>query len=216
MLHWFLRHTLISRNYLYLLSLLSVSSVLPHPVPPRYVVTEHQAGLPVLFSSFLLIIYFTHGSVNMSLPLTPSLLLPVPSSWRGFSLPTSMRVCLLISLTHSNPDSYIELLLIHQLWLNPFYFFSSSNRLTSKKVPPLLLNSHLERGGEMGVEKVEGQACPHPTQTGCAGSWWAMNEQEPCALGGRGLGSSSSSALTFGILSFECLVMSDSLWPRGL
>ena len=80
MLHWFLRHTLISRNYLYLLSLLSVSSDLPHPVPPLYVVTEHQAGLPVLFSSFLLIIYFTHGSVNMSLPLTPSLLLPVPSS----------------------------------------------------------------------------------------------------------------------------------------
>ena len=80
MLHWFLRHTLISRNYLYLLSLLSVSSVLPHPIPPLYVVTEHQAGLPVLFSSFLLIIYFTHGSVNMSLPLTPSLLLPVPSS----------------------------------------------------------------------------------------------------------------------------------------
>ena len=93
-LHWFLQHTLTSCCYLYLLSLLSFSSVLPHPVPPLSVITEHQAGLPVFHSSFLLIIYFTHGSVNMSLLLTISLLLPVPSSWRGFSLPTSMRVCL--------------------------------------------------------------------------------------------------------------------------
>ena len=93
-LHWFLQHTLTSCRYLYLLSLLSFSSVLPHPVPPLCVIMEHQAGLPVCYISFLLIIYFTHGSVNMSLLLTISLLLPVPSSWRGFSLPTSMRICL--------------------------------------------------------------------------------------------------------------------------
>lgn len=70
MLHWFLRHTLISRNYLYLLSLLSVSSVLPHPIPPLYVVTEHQAGLPVLFSSFLLTVYFTPASVFISISIS--------------------------------------------------------------------------------------------------------------------------------------------------
>ena len=31
-----------------------------------YVVTEHQAGLPVLYSSFPLAIYFTHGSARQS------------------------------------------------------------------------------------------------------------------------------------------------------
>ena len=32
----------------------------PPAIPPLYVITEHQIGLPVLYSSFLLVIYFTH------------------------------------------------------------------------------------------------------------------------------------------------------------
>ena len=35
------------------------------PVPPLCVITEHQAELPVLYSSFPLAVYFTHGSTSM-------------------------------------------------------------------------------------------------------------------------------------------------------
>ena len=37
------------------------------PISPLYVITEHWAELPVLYSSFPLASYFTHGSVFMSL-----------------------------------------------------------------------------------------------------------------------------------------------------
>ena len=48
--------------YIYIPSLLSLPSQLPfHP--------EHQAGLPVLYSSFSLVIYFTHDTVYMSVVL---------------------------------------------------------------------------------------------------------------------------------------------------
>ena len=41
--------------------------ILPHaPPPPAPGVTENQAGLPVLYSSFPLAGYFTHGSVYVS------------------------------------------------------------------------------------------------------------------------------------------------------
>ena len=33
----------------------------------------------------------------------------------------------------------------------------------------------------MGAEEVEGKARPRPAQTGCAWSWWAVNEQKPSA-----------------------------------
>ena len=36
------------------------------PIPALYVITEHQAELPVLYSSFPLAIYFTHGSIYIS------------------------------------------------------------------------------------------------------------------------------------------------------
>ena len=39
----------------------------PPPIPPIYVITEHQAESPVLYSGFPLVIYFTHGSVYMSI-----------------------------------------------------------------------------------------------------------------------------------------------------
>ena len=39
-------------------------------IPPLYVVTKHQADLPVLRGCFPLAIYFTFGSVYMSMPLS--------------------------------------------------------------------------------------------------------------------------------------------------
>ena len=41
---------------------------LEHHSPTLYVITEHQAEFPVLYSSFLLVIYFTYGSVPMGFP----------------------------------------------------------------------------------------------------------------------------------------------------
>ena len=40
------------------------------PIPPLYVVTKHRADLPVLCGCFPLAIYFTFGSVYMSMPLS--------------------------------------------------------------------------------------------------------------------------------------------------
>ena len=40
------------------------------PIPPLQVVTKHPADLPVLCSCFPLAIYFTFGSVYMSMPLS--------------------------------------------------------------------------------------------------------------------------------------------------
>ena len=40
------------------------------PIPPLQVVTEQQADLPVLCGCFPLAIYFTFGSVYMSMPLS--------------------------------------------------------------------------------------------------------------------------------------------------
>ena len=38
----------------------------PLPIPPLYVITEHQAELPVLHGGFPLAIYFIHGSIYLS------------------------------------------------------------------------------------------------------------------------------------------------------
>ena len=40
------------------------------PIPPLQVVTKHRADLPVLCGCFPLAIYFTFGSVYMSMPLS--------------------------------------------------------------------------------------------------------------------------------------------------
>ena len=48
------------------------------PLPPLWVILEHQAKFPVLFSSFLLSICFTHGSLHMSAlrsQIVPSILI---------------------------------------------------------------------------------------------------------------------------------------------
>ena len=62
----------ISYTYTYVpISLPSCISLPPtFPIPPLYVVTDHRADLPVLCSCFPLAIYFTFGSVYMSMPLS--------------------------------------------------------------------------------------------------------------------------------------------------
>ena len=51
------------------ISLLSCVSLPPTlPIPPLWVVTKHRADLPVLCGCFPLAIYFTFGSLYMSMP----------------------------------------------------------------------------------------------------------------------------------------------------
>ena len=51
---------------------------LPAPVSPFLVITEHQACLPVLYSNFSLVIYFTHDGVYMSTLLSQFIPPPHP------------------------------------------------------------------------------------------------------------------------------------------
>ena len=58
--------------YIYICSHISSLLCLPPtlPIPPLLVVTKHLADLPVLCGCFPLAIYFTFGSVYMSMPLS--------------------------------------------------------------------------------------------------------------------------------------------------
>ena len=58
-----------SHNYMYISSLLNFPC--PCPIPPLQV-TKHQAGLPMLYSSFPLIIYLTHGTLQSCNPMNCS------------------------------------------------------------------------------------------------------------------------------------------------
>ena len=72
MVCYFLLYNKLNQLYMYIYpqisSLLRLPSILP--IPPLQVVTKQQAGLPVLCSCFPLAIYFTTGSVYMSMPLS--------------------------------------------------------------------------------------------------------------------------------------------------
>ena len=68
----FLLYNKVNQLYIYIYP--HISSLLRLPptlaIPPLQVVTKHRADLPVLCSCFLLAIYFTFGSVYMSMPLS--------------------------------------------------------------------------------------------------------------------------------------------------
>ena len=72
MLCQFLLYNKVNQLYVYIYphipSLLHLPLTLP--IPPLQVVTKHRADLPVLCGCFPLAIYFTFGSVYMSLPLS--------------------------------------------------------------------------------------------------------------------------------------------------
>ena len=61
----------VSQLYVYISAVPLEPPSHPHsPFPPLWVITEHQAELHVLYSSFPLAICFTHGSVYMSVLLS--------------------------------------------------------------------------------------------------------------------------------------------------
>ena len=68
----FLLYNKVNQQYIhiypYIPSLLHLPPTLP--IPPLQVVTKHRADLPVLCSCFPVAIYFTFGSVYMSMPLS--------------------------------------------------------------------------------------------------------------------------------------------------
>ena len=79
----------ISHNYIYIyiymcvcvcvcIHISSILSLPPPPIQPLEVIIEGKAGFPVLYSSFPLLIYPTHGSVYMSVILS-QFILPSPS-----------------------------------------------------------------------------------------------------------------------------------------
>ena len=72
MLCQFLLYNKVNQLYVYIYphipSLLHLPPTLP--IPSLQVVTKHRADLPVLCSCFPLAIYFTFGSVYMSMPLS--------------------------------------------------------------------------------------------------------------------------------------------------
>ena len=72
MLCQFLLYNKVNQLYIYICSHISSLLRLPPtlPIPPLQVVTEHRADLPVLCGCFPLAIYFTFGSVYMSMPLS--------------------------------------------------------------------------------------------------------------------------------------------------
>ena len=72
MVRQFLLYRKVNQLYVYIYphipSLLRLPPTLP--IPPLQVVTKHRADLPVLCGCFPLAIYFTFGSVYMSMPLS--------------------------------------------------------------------------------------------------------------------------------------------------
>ena len=68
----FLLYNKVNQLYIYIYPHISSLLHLPRtlPIAPLQVVTEHRADLPVLCGCFPLAIYFTFGSVNMSMLLS--------------------------------------------------------------------------------------------------------------------------------------------------
>ena len=68
----FLLYNKVNQLYIYIYPHISSLLRLPPtlPIPPLQVVKKHRANLPVLCSCFPLAIYFTFGSVYMSMPLS--------------------------------------------------------------------------------------------------------------------------------------------------
>ena len=69
---WFLLYNKENQLYIYIYPHISFLLRLPPtlPIPPLWVVTKRQADLLVLCGCFPLAIYFTFGSVYMSMPLS--------------------------------------------------------------------------------------------------------------------------------------------------
>ena len=82
--------TWISYKYTYIPSLWSLPPTYPQPTPQSH----HKAGLPVLYASFSLAIYFTHSwsciYVNASLSTCPTLCFPCGQ--KNFTAETNAKI----------------------------------------------------------------------------------------------------------------------------
>ena len=66
-------------SYIYVnISSLSDLNPMPPPLPHIKVITEQQAEHPLLYSRFPLAIHFTHGRVDMSIPISQFIPSPFP------------------------------------------------------------------------------------------------------------------------------------------
>ena len=114
MVSQFLLYNKVNQLYIYICPHISSLLRLPPtlPIPSFQVVTKHPADLPVLCGCFPLAIYFTFGSVYMSMPLSlcPSLPFPLPVSSRPFS--TSASLFLSCSQVLQNHFFFFQILYI--------------------------------------------------------------------------------------------------------
>ena len=94
MLCQFLRYNKVNQLYVNIYPIPLEPPYDPH-IPPLWVITEHRTELPVLYSSFPLASYFTHGSVYKSMLLSQFIPYPVPPIYigksRSFTFPQSLR-----------------------------------------------------------------------------------------------------------------------------
>ena len=111
-------HTTTQIGHKYIIhSLVSLPPTSRHPT--LWVVTEHHAGLPMLYSNFPVAIYFTYGSGDVSMLL--SQFIPPSPSPAEFTSPSSTSVYLFLPFKYSPVPFYkIPCVCIHILYL----FFS--------------------------------------------------------------------------------------------
>ena len=105
MLCWFLHTEMwISHNYIYIPLPLMCSSCPPHPLPPGHSARWSQSTKLefVLYSNFLLAIYFTHDDVYMSM-------LPL-NFFHALIPPLCPQVCSLCLHLHYCPEDLINIL----------------------------------------------------------------------------------------------------------
>ena len=94
MLYYFLLFNEVNQLYVYIYPFpLGPPSQHPSPIPPIWVIREHQAEPLVLYSSFTLAIYFTHGSVCRSISPNSSHSLSLVVSTCPFSMSVSLSLC---------------------------------------------------------------------------------------------------------------------------
>ena len=85
----------------------------PPPIPPLKVITEHQVGLPVLYSSFPIASYFSHDSVYMSGLLSQ------------FVLPSSSPTVSTSPFSRSASSPLHPCKQVHQCYFSRFHIYAS-------------------------------------------------------------------------------------------
>ena len=167
MLCQFLLYNKMNQLYIYICSHISSFLHRPNtlPIPPLQVDTKHQADLPVLCSCFPLAIYFTFGSVYMSMPLShfvPAYPSPFPCpqvhslSLRLYSSPAPMFFRTFFFFFQI-PYIYVS------IW---YFFFSSCGREGSRVQAQQFWHMGLVALRHMGSSWTRAQ-----THVPCTGRW---------------------------------------------